>query len=299
MWQRLLQEGGLSLERLKTFCAVADAGGISLVAKGDPSKQSLYSRQIKELEEFFQVEITRRKGRGIELTNSGKELAKLAREQFQAFDDFKQKCSNGAVEYRMGAGNSIFEWLLIPKMDALQKAHPKVNISLSNLQTNQILQGLLDHTLDFGYLRKSQISSTHNLKARSLGSFGYSLVTPKSWKSQRVSLKQIIGERPLAMVVGGELSQAFHHACDKAGIICRVAFGCADLKQASRLAETGTAAAILPDIAIPSLNGVCDIRSIPFFAYKRELVLAWHPRLTSIRPGKTNAVIDTLKQIRV
>jgi len=299
MWEKLLQEGGLSLERLRTFCAVADAGGISRVAKGDPSKQSLYSRQIKELEEFFQIEITRRKGRGIELTNSGKELAKLAREQFQAFDDFKQNCSKGAVEYRMGAGNSIFEWLLIPKINVLQKVHPKVNISLSNLQTNQILQGLLDHTLDFGYLRKSQISSTHNLKTYGLGSFGYSLVIPRSWKLQRTSLEQIISEKPLAMVVGGELSQMFQHACDKAGIIYRVAFGCGDHIQASKLAEIGAAAAILPDIAIPSLKGLCDIRSMSFFTYKRELVLAWHPRLTSIRPGKTNAVIDSLKLIRV
>ena len=60
MFNELLSEGGLSLDRLKNFCAVAEAGGIARVAGGDPAKQSLYSRQLRELEQFFGAELTRR-----------------------------------------------------------------------------------------------------------------------------------------------------------------------------------------------------------------------------------------------
>ena len=59
MFNELLSEGGLTLDRLKNFCAIAEAGGIARIAGGDPAKQSLYSRQVKELEQFFGVELTR------------------------------------------------------------------------------------------------------------------------------------------------------------------------------------------------------------------------------------------------
>ena len=298
MFHDLLKDNGLSLERLNNFCAIAEAGSIARVAKGDLAKQSLYSRQIKELEEFFQTELTRRKGRGIELTASGKELARIAREHLQTIGDFKSNCLSNATEYRMGAGNSIFEWLLFPKFRAFQASHPNVGLSFINLQTNQILEGLFDHTLDFGYIRKSKLGSARNLKLHSLGTFGYSLAVPQAWKSQKKAPHTIIAERPLAMVVGGELSQAFDAACKKAGIAYRINFGCGDLIQASRLVEMGAAAAILPNIARQTLKN-SSIIPLPFFSYQRELLLAWHPRLVSIRPGKTSSVIDSLKTIRI
>lgn len=71
MFTELLQQGGLALDRLLSFCFVAQAGGVTRAAKGDPARQSLFTRQIKELEEFFGTEPIRGKGRGIVLTGAG------------------------------------------------------------------------------------------------------------------------------------------------------------------------------------------------------------------------------------
>lgn len=62
MFQNLFSRSGFSMERLASFCAVADAGSIARVADKDPTRQSLISRQIRELETFFGVELVRRKG---------------------------------------------------------------------------------------------------------------------------------------------------------------------------------------------------------------------------------------------
>lgn len=48
MYQKLLSQSGFSMDRLATFCAVADAGSIVSAAKGEPSRQFLMSRQIRE-----------------------------------------------------------------------------------------------------------------------------------------------------------------------------------------------------------------------------------------------------------
>ena len=54
---------GFTIERLRTFCRIAAAGSIAQAAKGDSTRQSQFSRQLKELEEFFGTELARR-GRG-------------------------------------------------------------------------------------------------------------------------------------------------------------------------------------------------------------------------------------------
>jgi hypothetical protein len=48
-FDRLFSLAGLSLDRLRTFLRVAEAGNLSKAAQGDVTKQSQFSRQIKEL----------------------------------------------------------------------------------------------------------------------------------------------------------------------------------------------------------------------------------------------------------
>src|ERR1051325_593529 len=57
MFQKLFAESGLSLDRLKALLEAGAAGSIAKAARGDPVRQSQYSRQIKELENFFQTKL--------------------------------------------------------------------------------------------------------------------------------------------------------------------------------------------------------------------------------------------------
>lgn len=57
----LLARGGLSLDRLASLVALADARGVSAAARGDPARQSQFSRQLKELEAFFGVALIERR----------------------------------------------------------------------------------------------------------------------------------------------------------------------------------------------------------------------------------------------
>ena len=53
MFETLFSERGLSLDRLKVLIEVRDAGSIAQAAPADPVRQSQYSRQLRELSEFF------------------------------------------------------------------------------------------------------------------------------------------------------------------------------------------------------------------------------------------------------
>src|SRR5438876_8623230 len=60
MFENLSAQSGLSLERLKTFREIVAAGGITAAAGDDSNRQSQFSRQLKELERYFGVELLRR-----------------------------------------------------------------------------------------------------------------------------------------------------------------------------------------------------------------------------------------------
>ena len=63
-FDRLFDISGLSLDRLRSFLRVVEAGSLTRAALGDVTRQSQYSRQIKELEGYFGTALTRRVGGG-------------------------------------------------------------------------------------------------------------------------------------------------------------------------------------------------------------------------------------------
>jgi len=67
MFGKLFAESGLSLDRLRALLAVGAAGSIVKATDGDPVRQSQYSRQIKELEDFFRTRLIERQGKGTRL----------------------------------------------------------------------------------------------------------------------------------------------------------------------------------------------------------------------------------------
>jgi DNA-binding transcriptional LysR family regulator len=89
MFENLFAQSGLSLERLKTFREIVAVGGITAAAGNDSNRQSQYSRQLKELERYFGVELLKR-GRGpVELTDAGKRLYGIVGHTLRALEEFR------------------------------------------------------------------------------------------------------------------------------------------------------------------------------------------------------------------
>ena len=96
MLETLLKERGLSLDRLQTFAKVAAAKGVLKAAGGDAVTQSMYSRQIKELESFFGAQLMNRSSGGVALTAAGEELYDHVSQIFNTLTEFKARCQTPA-----------------------------------------------------------------------------------------------------------------------------------------------------------------------------------------------------------
>jgi DNA-binding transcriptional LysR family regulator len=283
MFAELLSQGGLSLERLQSFCLVAQAGGVTKAAKGDPAKQSLFSRQVKELEEFFGAELVRRKGRGIVLTAAGERLNVLARECFASLWDFKSACKALPVEVVIGAGESIIDWVLMPRLAEVRKKLPNVRLKFLNLPTSEVVRRLADGVIDFGVVRRDAVARP--LQSVSLGVMTYSLFVPEGLTGGGTGVKALEAV-PLATLEGeGSFRRELAAIARKNRLELKIEIECSSFPLVARAVGAGGVAAILPSVAAVELArpGAQEMTVAVLDGLRREICLGWNPRVMRIR----------------
>jgi DNA-binding transcriptional LysR family regulator len=267
----LFSRSGVSLERLRTFWLVADAGSIAAAAGRNAVRQSQFSRQIKELEEHFEVELVRRVGKTLVLTEAGEALARVAREQLGALEDYERSCRKMPIEFTIGAGDTLVRWLLIPRLV------PRRRVVIRTLDPRDVAAGVRDLSLDFGLV--------HDRGAR-LGRVRYRLVVPRGLLERR-DPQWVVDHVPLAIPLGDvDWTTALARLAEPA-------LSCDTFPQAACAVETGRYAAILPDVAKVA-GDVAVIDWPALHVLDRTIHLAWNERAMRVRPN-AEAMRDWLK----
>ncbi|RYD61913.1 MAG: LysR family transcriptional regulator, partial [Verrucomicrobiaceae bacterium] len=293
---RLFSESGLSLERLRTFLAVAEAGNIAKAAEGDPTRQSQFSRQVKDLETYFGTPLTRRVGRRIEVTEEGHVLARMIRRQFSDLDDFREAMGGRPVAVRIGAAASVLEWMVLPKLADCRGALGEVILELEQQRTAEVVRGVADGRLDFGIVRDDAVSG--GMKRWKLGRIGYGLFAPKVAWERAGRLEAVMNGHPSAELLPGG---AFHRRYQeylaeknwKPQVVARVG----SFLTLAGLVKAEGVAAVLPLTAAAEFDGTkIMVESLPWL-HERSLVLVANARSidrAGLQPGSTKDLAKLL-----
>lgn len=299
MYKNLFLKRGLSLDRLCSFLEVVEAGSIVRAVDGDPVRQSQYSRQIGELEAFFGVDLVQRRGRRLEPTPSGRALARAARAQLQGLSDFMNRCEHEPQTFRIGAGDSLLQWVIIPVLSRFQEFFPRTKIYLANLRSPDIAEQLNDLRLDFGLARKNIINQP--LKQTLIGTVRYGMFIPKTLikgKRRRALSDTYLLENLPWVTLGsdGEFMKKFSVACGEESIRLNFKLITESFPQAARAIREGAYAAILPMHSRRAFSeSEFMIKETPLLdGCARKISLAWNPRTLKVRQGSEQA-LDFLK----
>jgi len=296
-FDQLFSISGFSLDRMRSFLLVAEAGNLAKAAKGEASKQSQFSRQIKELEGFFGVALTRRVGRRIEITADGLRLAGLIRRHFGEVDDFREAMNSRPVCVRIGTQGSLIDWLLVPRLAACRDALGGALVELEQLRSADIVRSVTDGRLDFGIVRNDAVTS--GMKRWKLGKIGYALFAPKSvWKAgvavEDVLRSVAVGE----LLPGGQYSNRWREWLEKAKIKPRVAVRMPSFVHLARMTRKTGLAAVLPEIAAVDFDPKKIVGKPMPWKHDRQIVLIANPRSldrSGIRPGAAEKLADALR----
>jgi DNA-binding transcriptional LysR family regulator len=301
MFDSLFSERGLSLDRLKVLIEVRDAGSIAQAAPGDPVRQSQYSRQLRELSEFFGCEVAQRRGKILKLTAQGERLAELAREHLRSLEDFRSECRQQNVAFTIGAGDSLIQWLVIPRLGKIFDTFPGTHFATTNLRTNEIVQQLTDCRLDFGIIRKNAMAP--GLKSVSLGTVNYVALVPDGLtKQKKITLQQALETLPLAtQTTDGQFTSGLREIAKALDVPLSPVLACQSFPQTLAALRSGRFWAIVPELAVRELpaNSMHRLADDALTSLAREAMLAWNPRLIRIRPKATKVASALHAALRI
>ena len=288
MFKELFAQSGLSLERLKSFADIVAAGGITAAAGGDSNRQSQLSHQLKELERYFGVELIKR-GRGpMKLTGAGLQLHRVIGHTFGSLQEFHRQCASRPVELNIGAGESLIQWLLLPRLPRFVAAHPRVMVSFRNLRTDDILKELADGTLDFGVV--TRFKAGRPFKSVPLGKLDYGLFVPGQLMRSKPSVT-LLGQVPLALLHGGDTVQRVLEAvAQKHDLKLDVRLRLTSYPQLVTAVRQQIVAAIMPTLAADAFppESVRMVK-LPFMSeLSRSLTLVWNGKAAENRPSVAN-----------
>jgi DNA-binding transcriptional LysR family regulator len=278
MFEHFLSKAGLSVERLHALLLLKEHGALIRAAGGDPNKQTRLSHYLRELSGFMGTPLTKREGRSIRLTAAGEELVELVRSQFQSLLEFQSRSAGAVRQVRIGAGDSLLQWLLIPSLGALRSMGVKQKVALENLRTADLTRCIQEQRLDFAIMRENAV--TAEMASTPLGVVRHVIVVPRKFASRRMNLRAALLDFPHVTVGGdGELVQKLRSlATDLRGTFQPELF-CSSIGQCIAALRSGTYAAVLPTQAWEQIAGLdCEVISDGLADLDRPVVLAWSPR---------------------
>ncbi|MDC0313288.1 LysR family transcriptional regulator [bacterium] len=245
MLGEVLRRKGVSVERLVGLCEIKECGGIMAAARGEPSKQSLLSRQIKELENALGYPLMDRSSSPSQLNPSGEALAKTVGRFISDFDRIAAVLSKQTVPLRIAASESLVLSYIIPILKRLGLSGTR-SVQLLNMRSSESSRALTEGKVDLAV--SHSLSPSDGIKITELASYGLRLVGKKSAGVQKWSNLE---RRALATLTGsGRLRQAVDRLVGEYPDGPFIALECTSHTQLLAACETLGAIAVIPEIAL-------------------------------------------------
>ena len=148
----------MELRHLRYFIAVAEEAHVTRAAERLGMQQPPLSQQIRALEREFDVQLFRRKPRGVELTDAGRALLVGARAVLaqidHAFATTRRTARGEQGQISIGFTSSAPFHPFVPRViRAFREAFPMVSLNLEESGTTDLIEHLRNEQIDAAFIR--------------------------------------------------------------------------------------------------------------------------------------------------
>lgn len=242
----------MELRQLEYLVAVADEGSFTRAAERLHVAQPGVSAQVRRLERELGQELLDRSGRRVRPTAVGAAVLPYARGALEAVAGARVAVDElaGLARGRVAVGMLVSCGIpdLPALLDGFHRAHPGVEITLTEADSDRLLAALREGTLDMAVIGvagdppagvESQVIVDEPLVAAVAR--GHPLAGRAS-----LPLASLRGQALVSLCRGTGVRASLDAGCAAAGVSPRIAFEASDPDVLARLAERGLGVAILP-----------------------------------------------------
>jgi len=248
----------MELRHLRYFIAVAEEGHVTRAAERLGMQQPPLSQRIRALERELDVQLFRRKSRGVELTDAGSTLLAEARAILarvdHAFAVTKRTARGEQGRIAVGFTSSAPFHPFVPRViRAYRDAFPLVALTLEEGGTIELIDDLRDERIDVAFVRTA-IADQEGLMVSALLQEAMMLALPRAHLLARrtnkaVSLKALAEETFIVYRRhnGPGLYDAILSACHAAGFSPRVGQEAPRIVSTLNLVAAGLGISLVPE----------------------------------------------------
>lgn len=259
------------------------------------------SRQIKQLEEFYQTPLFIRDKRNVSLTNAGVYLKNEVDLLFNHLNSIKtqvEKIAEGKItSLKLGFIGSAVQAILPELLANLKHQQPLIDITLNELSNEIQLEMLLKNELDFGFVRIKE--TPIGLQSISILTDHFALVVPKSHplaKTKKVNLQDFKQES--FILFSKEYSKSYYELVmsifQDQGFQPHVALKTVNALSIFNLVAQGIGIAIVPSSLKKGYHTHVDFLELQHIPQRTTLSLLWNQN--NRNPG-IELLLEILKKI--
>jgi DNA-binding transcriptional LysR family regulator len=280
----IFSKNGVSLERLQTLADVVQAGSYKAAANDDPTRATLISRQMGELEDALGISLFDKSKKPYQPTSAALHLAASCERFVREVEEVTSRASGLRRPITVGAGEVVIRELLVPWIGMQRKTSTSQPWVMRNLKWRKIQESLAAELLDLGIA--DGLEANGNVEVVDLESYGYKLVLPEGQKPDKTGWKRL-AETPVVLLDGAGRFRRFLADCEQEyGFTLRIGAECTTYPQAVDLAGATGCAVFVPEYwwkrrkewqaRTQTLPGLERLR--------RTLKLGWNRKIAERRP---------------
>jgi len=143
----------MSVDRFELFVTAAKHLSVTRASREHHISQPAASRKLRLLQDDFKVTLFRRKGRGVDLTDAGRDFLKHAADILDQVEELKKNYREHKQESITIAASRGPSAVLLPSLiTRFKQSHPIVNLSLYCSNSTEIRPWLRSSTVDFAVM---------------------------------------------------------------------------------------------------------------------------------------------------
>lgn len=271
----------MEISQLRTLIHVAELGSLSKAADRLRIAQPALSRQVRMLEEELGVRLFSRHGRGMALTDRGREVLAHALRVMAELEEIRARTADAEApltgQIAIGMPPTVADIVSVPLVTAFGRAHPEVGLRLVSAYTGYLFDWLQRGEIDLAILYDPR--SARSLRSQPLLLENLFLIGPPEAgfsTVQAIPFARLAGRRLLLPSPRHGLRTIVERCAGEAGIALDVAVEADSYATLKDLVRHGQGWTILPlapiheDIRAGRLSGAALIDPVP----TRRLILS-------------------------